>query len=361
MPSYVPILKGKEGEFAALEELSDAVRDAVLPLVEVPRIPYDYANERPAKTLEEHIAGIAERLHRCWPNRPLYLDLPWFGEAEQLHDGTIAVQRVLGDCRDENVDVIPVIGTSSSPMYLAAVREHVTGCDSGVCIRLTEADFDEEGDADEPEARVDALMDAVHLADAEQVDMILDLANIGADLGRATLVARAVIGSAPRPAQWRRFIVAAASFPENLSEVGAATTTRLSRLEWELWQRLRRRRGLRHDAIFGDYAIAHPIPTELDPRTMRMSASIRYTTPEHWLIVKGRNVRQYGFDQYNELCRTLIALPEYSGEDFSWGDGFIARCARGTAGPGNATTWRKVGTNHHLTLVAGQLANEAAA
>jgi hypothetical protein len=26
-------------------------------------------------------------------------------------------------------------------------------------------------------------------------------------------------------------------------------------------------------------------------------------------------------------------------------------------GPGNATTWRKVGTNHHLTLVTRELAN----
>jgi len=46
-PLYVPILKGKEGEFAAREELSTAVRDVILPLVEVPRVPYDYANERP--------------------------------------------------------------------------------------------------------------------------------------------------------------------------------------------------------------------------------------------------------------------------------------------------------------------------
>ena len=94
---------------------------------------------------------------------------------------------------------------------------------------------------------------------------------------------------------------------------------------------------------------------------MRMSASIRYTTADHWLIVKGKNVRQYGFDQYFELCRTLVELPEYSGENFSWGDRFIMRCARGSGGPGNATTWRKVGTNHHLTLVAQQLATVGAA
>jgi hypothetical protein len=201
----------------------------------------------------------------------------------------------------------------------------------------------------------------VGLTHLQQADLILDLANIGTDLGRATLVARAIIAEAPHAAEWRRLVLAAASFPENLSEVDAATTTTLPRIEWDLWERLQRRRALRHDTLFGDYAIAHPVPTELDPRTMRMSASIRYTTPENWLIVKGRNVRQYGFDQYFELCRTLVRLPEYSGEAFSWGDGFIARCARGAAGPGNATTWRKVGTNHHLTLVARALATVGAA
>jgi hypothetical protein len=88
-----------------------------------------------------------------------------------------------------------------------------------------------------------------------------------------------------------------------------------------------------------------------------MSASIRYTTPESWLIVKGRNVNQYGFEQYYDLCKQLIGRPEYVGPEFSWGDEFIWKCAQETAGTGNATTWRKVGVNHHLTLVARQLSN----
>ena len=289
----------------------------------------------------------------------MYLDLPWFGETERLSDGQVAVRKVLNDCREAHVKAIPVIATSRSSAYLTAVREHLRGSEGGLCVRLTEDDFDEDGDA-EPGPRVEQLLNAVELTDLQQADLILDLANIGTDLGRATLVARAVIAEAPRAAEWRRLVFAAASFPENLSEVDAATTSTLPRIEWDLWERLQRRRGLRHDALFGDYAIAHPIPTELDPRTMRMSASIRYTTPENWLIVKGRNVRQYGFDQYFELCRTLVRLPEYSGEGFSWGDGFIARVARGAAGPGNATTWRKVGTNHHLTLVARALATVGA-
>jgi hypothetical protein len=133
----------------------------------------------------------------------------------------------------------------------------------------------------------------------------------------------------------------------------------LPRREWELWKTLQRRPGIlpRHDLIFGDYAITHPVPKELDPRTMRMSASIRYTTRDNWLVVKGRNVRQYGFEQYFELCKELVQRPEYEGRDFSWGDKYISDCADGMTGPGNATTWRKVGTNHHLTRVMREIAN----
>ena len=87
-----------------------------------------------------------------------------------------------------------------------------------------------------------------------------------------------------------------------------------------------------------------------------MSASIRYTTDGNWLVVKGRNVRRYGFEQYFELCRTLVMRQEFSGRGFSWGDQYIDDCAFERTGPGNATTWRKVGTNHHLTLVARALA-----
>ena len=166
----------------------------------------------------------------------------------------------------------------------------------------------------------------------------------------------------PQVAAWRQVVLAAASFPEDLSEVDAATVSTLPRREWELWSMLQRRPKLlpRQDFVFGDYGIAHPVPRELDPRTMRMSASIRYTTPDSWLVIKGRNVRQYGFEQYFDLCRALVNRPEYNGADFSWGDAYIAKCAERVSGPGNATTWRKVGTNHHLTLVARQIANQLA-
>jgi Beta protein len=359
-PVYVPVLKGKEGEFAALEALEPDVRQHLMPLIEIPPIQHDYVNDRPAKTLDDHIRGVAERVRKAWRMRPLYLDLPWLGEdAERLADGRGAFAAVLEDCLANEVNAVPVVSRASSPGHLAAAARHSAASHNGVCIRLIVKDFEEDV---EPDTEVDRLMRGLGGVSTADVDLMVDLEDLGPDGGRALLVARSIFSMLPKRNEWRRVILAAASFPEDLSDVSAATVSTLPRREWELWNTLQRRPTLlpRPDLIFGDYAIAHPEIKDLDPRVMLMSASIRYTTPDHWLIVKGRNVRHYGFDQYFELCQLLVKRDEYVGSAFSWGDRYIADCAEGVQGPGNATTWRKVGTNHHLTLVVKQLASRDA-
>ena len=108
---------------------------------------------------------------------------------------------------------------------------------------------------------------------------------------------------------------------------------------------------------YGDYAIGHPDLVEIDPRVMQMSANLRYTGDDHWVVVKGRSVRKYGADQMHDLCEQLVAHPSYAGAHFSWGDEWIAQCSQRAGGPGNAEAWRRAGTNHHLTMVIHQLSN----
>jgi hypothetical protein len=355
-PVYVPILKGKEGEYAALEALKPDIKGLVMPLIEIPAIPYDYANERPAKSLDDHIAGIPDRLKKACTALPFYLDLPWFGKEETLSSGQTACEVVLAQCAALGIIPIPVVSRDSTTAYLAAAKSHAASTGSGCCIRLLVEDFEEDVDLD---AELNRLLALAASDNVGSTDLIIDLKDLGANAGRAALIARSVFSMIPRKDEWRRMILAAASFPEDLSDVSAATIVTLPRHEWDLWKTLQRKPAAlpRRDLIFGDYTMAHPVSKTLDPRTMRMSANIRYTTEDEWLVIKGRNVRQYGFDQYFDLCQLLVKRPEYSGRTYSWGDGYISDCAEGMQGPGNATTWRKVGVNHHLTLVARGLAN----
>lgn len=352
---YVPILKGREGEFAALQELYSDVRGKILPLIEVPQIPRDYAKGGSAKELDDHIAPIADRLRRCWLSGDIYLDMSRIG-LETLRDGRLALELVLNECATFGVNAIPVLSLSSSGGYVSTAGAYSAASGLGTCLRLVVRDFREEVDL---EAETSRIFDALQSKVARFTDLIIDLEDLGSDLSRATLIARSVFSMVPRKDEWRRMVVCAASFPEDLSDVDAAATTVLPRHEWLLWKTLQRKPNAlpRPDLIFGDYAVAHPMIKDLDPRTMRMSANIRYTTPDDWLVLKGRNVRQYGFDQYFGLCEELIKMPQYLGRAYSWGDKYIDDCAEHMAGPGNATTWRKVGVNHHLTLVTRELAN----
>ena len=139
---YVPLLKGKEGEFAALEALTAEVRAAVTPLIEIPAVPYDFVNERPSRTIDQHVSNLAERIGRAWPAGRAYLDLSVFDDGEgRMHDGRAPMEAVLGDCRDSQLTIDPVISTESPDDALATAKRHIAACRSGACLRLRVADF----------------------------------------------------------------------------------------------------------------------------------------------------------------------------------------------------------------------------
>jgi hypothetical protein len=167
----------------------------------------------------------------------------------------------------------------------------------------------------------------------------------------------ALVAQIPYLAKWRSFVITATSFPESLVGLPPLQVSSVPRIEWQLWEAIIPPvRNLRLPA-FGDYGISHVQPSEVDPRIMRPSASIRYTTDEAWLVLKGRNLRDYGYDQFHDVCRFLVGRPEYRGVCFSWGDTYIDDCSGGRVGTGNLSRCRKVGTYHHVQFLVNQLSN----
>jgi hypothetical protein len=226
----------------------------------------------------------------------------------------------------------------------------------GVCVRIQREDFaDFENTAD----AVQRVLEVVG-TEMQHADLVFDLGALTPDERRLDAEGLiSFVNRLPRLREWRTFTVAATSFPRNLVGLPRSDFSLIPRQEWSLWRDLVRcRSGLPRLPAFGDYAISHPEPAEVDPRIMRPSASIRYTHDAYWLVPKGRNLREYGFGQFHEVCRALVQRPEYAGRQFSWGDQYIADCAADRTGPGNLTTWRKVGTSHHLAFAVRQLATE---
>jgi len=109
---------------------------------------------------------------------------------------------------------------------------------------------------------------------------------------------------------------------------------------------------------FGDYSINHPNLLPMDMRLLKPAATIRYAVDDAWLMVKGTSVRQKnGYDQFHSHSAAVVASGFFMGSGFSAGDMYISKCATRTTGKGNLTTWRQVGTNHHLEKVASDVAS----
>jgi hypothetical protein len=130
----------------------------------------------------------------------------------------------------------------------------------------------------------------------------------------------------------------------------------IPRTELEIWRGLREA-GLSRPIAFGDYAVQHPHPPA-DKGGPGMRADIRYTVADRVIVPRGQAILTEGSGQYQELCRLLVAEPEFEGRGFSAGDRVFYDCARGLIRPGAQNMWRGAGTSHHIRFVIRQLLQE---
>jgi hypothetical protein len=355
---YVPVLKGRDGEYGALKQLNDAARSKLTPLIEIPPVPWDFEKKIPQKSLDSHLEKVAAKLLKSWgKEHPIFLDTLWLAGPAKMKNGLHPLTYILQAGRTLDLKIVPVTGFMRE-------RGHVDICKSahrddkrGVCLRLLREDLMSN---DGPGSDLQRLLDELS-ASPREVDLLLDLRSLAT--GQATETAETIklIRRIPELRRWRSFTICGTSFPSTLANLPMEACSYIARLEWGLWNGLREQLPEEtRQPTFGDYAIAHPEPSEVDPRIMKASAAIRYTSSNNWLVVRGRGLKKYKFDQFYALSRNLTRRPEYRGKDFSWGDGYIEGCGRQVFGKGNLTTWRQVGTSHHLAFVLDQIASLSA-
>jgi hypothetical protein len=304
----------------------------------------------PTKTLDKHLQKVHVNIEKAWGTaQPVLIDMMWVEGSERMADGSHPASYLFGATRKLGIRAIPVTGLVRDEEYQRAYRAIVQQDGNGVCVRLQREDFQEDLPSE-----LATLVSGLGTRERE-VDLVLDMRAVGSETQIEDIVS--MIDGLPNISQWRTFALCGTAFPTNLMGLPPLANSSIPRLEWKLWTELVSTRSLPRAPIFGDYVIANPEPSEVDPRVMRASASIRYTTAQSWLILKGRNLRDHGFTQFHQVSRTLVNSPEYNGRDFSWGDAYINDCATQRASTGSLTTWRKVGTSHHIAFVLNQLSN----
>ncbi len=357
---YMPALKWKQGEQRAVKPLVASQRAAMLPIVEVQDRPYDWDEKRYTKSWDKYIDDVVKATVSHWgtahevgvdqlidDNDVLssYAGTPW----EYLFSSLWAA----------GVKAVPVVSRRASASETAALLS--ASRDQKNTRWILRYGVDEDESMPSP-AKVEAwfrnaraALGAAHAS----TTAVLDLGHVGDDGKKPAAKAVAeLLETIAAQGSWRHLALLCGAFPKNLAGVPKGTK-QITRLDWALYGRVRalaQQAGL--SVHFGDYGVSHVEPFDGDPRKMVMSANLRYTHWDYWHVLKARSVRDHGHEQYRDLCKLLILLPIYMQPGFSHGDASFETVATSSkAGPGNATSWRRDATNHHLHVVLHQLAN----
>lgn len=340
-PRYVPILKGKRGEFDALGNLTEPTRASVYPLIEVLPSPEE---QDVGADIDKAIAALRTR----WFQEPFMLDLSSF-DLDERYEGRTILGYAMGVARGFLRPVAVVRLGDSDAVYADAGQAGANGI--GVAIRLISEDLDvEPEELNEELDRVLAIMEL----DPAEIDLIVDVGAISGDFaitGGARLI-KGVLRDLSHFPDYRSVTVAAGAFPADLSNVAAWTLGEHPRDDAALYNRVRNR-PMSRTINFGDYAIAHPLLAAGVP--FAPPPQLRYTVSDRWLSLKGKRNDPRGNSQFYDVCATIASHPAFVGAELGEADRRIANGRGGGHGPGNATTWRTIGTQHHVDLVVSRL------
>ena len=338
--SYVPVLKLKRGEKQALAEIVPALRQWVVPLLEV-------VARTQAPTVDKHLTTSFRDLAFSLQGYPrCLLDV---GEIE--NDGPEAAEAAFRRASDAGILFTPVTGVSRTADVVSAVsRSNV----SGVGIRLTRQDFEGGYLA----ANLNSFLSGNNLT-PDRVDLIVDLGPVYSLITAGVMaLTRAFLADVPNKSKWRTLTVTGSAFPLSMGVVDRNSSLRVPRSEWIAWRDglYNHRAELKRLPTFSDSAIQHPVGVEdFDPRFMQISATIRYTSNDDWLLVKGESTRSnLPSNQFPQLATQLVygrLRNDFAGEKHCTGCRMVRRAADGSSGLGSAEVWRKIGTIHHITTV----------
>lgn len=327
---YVPILKEKQGEKDALLQLSESSKDVICPLLEV--APEHFQSSTP-NTLENY-----------WRDRPYYLDFPYEKITEGITD-SIFNNWIINNNSDY---MIPVIHLSYDDTTIDKVIKKFV---NRIAIRFTIDEFFEEEFLDE----LNKISTNTKL---QNVDLIIDAQDINAsNYKKQAASVKSCLIDIPDIQDYNSIIVVSGSFPTTL-DIEKETFLTIGRHEIDFYKLIKNSfKDL--NLVFGDYGINHWTSFEFI-RGMQPSFNIRYTLENSYLVYKGKTLKKGGLklDSVKKCCIDLVSSPYFLKNSFSWGDSVIQEISDGTRGSGgNLTTWRAIGTNHHIEYIVKQLSN----
>ena len=348
---YTPFLKLKANEVGAFANLAEAVSDGIVPFFDLPM-----KSGLSGATFRTMVDKSARKMEKnLGYGRSFFLDNFDIPDAVTI-DGKANYGYVAAAF--SKLSFIPVIGLNRSPAHnLAVFQGRADGLiySSRVAVRLVDDDFNDF------ELVEDDLSDLIGQAlDAfEDCTLIIDCrVCLNADPGAVANRIYEFLAAAEAKFPFAEIIVTGSSLPASIGQVAKTTQeSELARVELQIFDTLRGLGGMGHVGL-GDYTVVSPLYSEVTlPPEMLLNITAPKVLYAHGVvhyIARGGALKAHarGNLQYNDLLFGLTKMPFYRGENYSFGDAFIAEKAQMGGAMVTPGSVLKPTINAHITYMA---------
>jgi hypothetical protein len=344
MAQYVPILKARVAEFAALAAAPTTLD--VMPVFELQRELAPTPKQDGSISRKPSSSGSAARflddIRQQWTGGSVMVDVSRVAQGgnEASWWRLLAALEQIDPC---GAKLAPVVHVYDPPAAVAEAA-HLAAASQDVAVRIPMPA------AANPASAVLAVSGATTVPLA-QMTVILDwadrLTRNGPLLDDAVTATLRVITALPAGVG-RVVIAGTPAVPGGLQDGHWDFTRR----EWWVWLRVH---AVRPDIVFGDYAGFAPAnPGGRGPRY----GHLRYSSGSDLHVCRDRVPRTGGglSAAFGEVCKQVVKAPWFLGGAFSSYDQQIVDAAGGQS-TGDSTEWRRIGVGHHLHVVDDQLRN----
>lgn len=343
MARYVPILRWKRGERVALQNVSAAMRQGVVPQFLVPASHYLGKEANASRAAVTPADKLAEELEDVWGVAPFYLDASALPDNPNGHHPLVDIA---ASARALGLRLIPSTPVNTAtPAYLNAVNVVAAVDHRGAALQVDLAGM----------ASAATWIGNWQIS-INQTDLIADFGDaVRTVYALGTTIVNA-FQSLHAASSWRTVTVAGTSMPENFGGFAAGLHT-IPRTEILLWRQL----AAAHLPFSVDYGDYTTVPTNTPPPGIKWGypINVRYTLDTDFLICRGVGTTGLGgVDMDQQLvghARSIVAYPNRNPLVNCWADERINQIAASGAGQSNLEGWVQIGVNRHIEYTRSRL------
>ncbi|MDT7436193.1 beta family protein [Citrobacter freundii] len=358
-PTYVPILKAKPGEFAALEKLKTAYSQRITPFFEIPKFTQkmrEQAYYRDSTQPKKHyLDKISNEISKSCKSSAIFFDHFEWKPNEYTETGEHVYGYMYRKLSESGLKVHPVVGFDrwDDVDYQNALCNLSIADDTYFCLRIDSETIEDAYDEDYFKDSIDSIIQGLNLTN-QQIIILLDFGDVTKKSIVSLLADLQHLLKIVSEYKFSTVMMTGASFPMIINEAvkDEDSTDYVERREMVVWKTLME--DSNHNLIFADYGIRNPSAAD-DIIATHANGKIRYTISNRYFVARGHS-KQKGNkgEQIYDLAKVIVNSSHYLGPEFSWGDEKILDCSMKKL-KGRPQDWIGFDTNHHISYVVEEV------